>query len=356
MLPQVVLLYDAALNMTFLFFIMFIFISAYFFNGDIKFYIREQRTVLIILLLWFVITFFGYYLKGLFLDNPNYYSFLSRNFYYLMLMILFVAFLNQQTVEKMMVSVYLVYFIYGVNLIPSLVEAEKIGVLPVINKNVVGFFLVPFLAYVLFKLQHRKWWMVGWYLTGVIILHLTGARTSFVAFLLLPIFIAGVKLFKYKIRLFYIVYMLASLIFVYIIAFIIYPDHQEVNTLFTQRVVLWREYISFMFETKSILVGTGVAVLPDMLTQVGLRTTLHPHNQLVTMFVFNGVVGVFFFIAFLLLSVPKKITEILPSDAVVFSTITILFAEALVPLFDFFFLSFVFIINLLINKTLHVKN
>ena len=352
-LPQVSSLYDAILNITFLFFLLFIFISAYNFSGDFKSYVLEERTVLIILVLWFLITFFGYYFKGLFLDNPNYYSFLSRNFYYLMFMVLLVSFVNQQAVEKMMVSVYFIYFLYGVTLIPGLMEAEKLGELPVINKNVVGFFLIPFLAYLLIRLQHRKWWMIGWYVVGGILLYFTGARTSFAAYLLLPIFIGGVKLFKQNLRLFYTFYLLASFIFVYIIAFIIYPDHQEVNTLFTQRVVLWREYLSFMFETKSVLIGTGVTTLPDLLTQAGLRPTLHPHNQFVTMFVFNGVVGLFFFLAFILFSIPKKVSKILPSDAVIFSIITILFAEALIPLFDFFFLSFVFTINLLINRMLH---
>lgn len=345
--------YDAILNITFLFFLSFLLVSAYNFPGDFKSYVLEERIVLIILILWFLVTFFGYYFKGIFLDNPDYYSFLSRNFYYLMFMVLLVSFVNQQAVEKMMVSVYFIYFIYGVTLIPGLIVAEKLGELPVINKNVVGFFLVPFLAYELFRLQHRTWWMIAWYIVGSILLFLTGARTSFVAYLLLPIFIGGVQLFKQNLRLFYTIYLLSSFIFVCMIAFIIYPDHQEVNTLFTQRVVLWREYISFMFETKSVIIGTGVTVLPDLLTQVGLRPTLHPHNQFVTMFVLNGIIGLFFLLLFILFSIPKKISKILPSDAVIFSIVTILFAEALIPLFDFFFLSFVFTVNLLMNRMLH---
>lgn len=93
--------------------------------------------------------------------------------------------------------------------------------------------------------------------------------------------------------------------------------------------------------------------MPDLLRQIGLRDTLHAHNQFVSMFVFNGIIDLSFFIMFILFAMPRKITEILLSDDVLFTVITILFAEALIPLFDFFFLSFVFIVNLLMNRILH---
>lgn len=81
-----------------------------------------------------------------------------------------------------MVGMYAVYFIYGIKTIPSLIQAQQLEVIPVANKNVVGFFLVPFLAYGLLKIKKHNWWMIGWYIVGVILLYLMGARTLFIAF------------------------------------------------------------------------------------------------------------------------------------------------------------------------------
>lgn len=353
-LPKVVR-YDAALNAIFMGFILFVLVSAYFFNGDFKAYIKEQKSALFILLIWFMIAFVGYGLKGVFFDNPTYYPFMARNFYYLTLMILFVAFVDRNAIDRMMTSVYAVYFIYGLSLIPHLLEAEKLGVLPEINKNVVGFFLVPFLAYILLKLQHHKWWMSAWFILGAVILHLTAARTSFLAFILLLFFIVAMRVLKNRLRLFYVMYISTSLILISVLAFFIYPDHQEVNAFFTQRILLWKEYLGYMFNSETILIGTGYTILPEVLSSAGLRTTLHPHNQFITLLVFNGVIGLVFFILLILLSVSRKVKELLPSDGVIFSIVTIMFAEAIIPFFDFFFLSFVFVVNLLINRFLHKR-
>lgn len=352
-LPTVTIIYDGILNVTFMSFLIFIFVAAYFFTGNVKTYIKEQRHLLILLLVWFLVTFVGYYVKGIFIDQPQYYAFLGRNFYYLSLMILFVAFVDRKAVDTIMVGMYAVYFLYGIKALPNLVQVHFFGGIPVANKNVIGFFLVPFLAYVFLKLKNHKRWMIIWYFMGVTILYLTGARTSFIAFLLLPIFMVAIFLLKYRMRLFYILYIFIGIVGVWIITFIIYPNYQQIDTFFTERVLLWSEYIQYVFNSNAVLIGTGQSVLPDLLTQVGLRETLHSHNQYVTMLVFNGMIGVVFFILFILLSTPKKVNQLLPSDAVLFTLITILFAESLVPLFDFFFLSFVFIMNLLINRLLH---
>lgn len=352
-LPTVTTIYDGILNVTFMSFLIFIFVAAYFFTGNVKTYIKEQRHLLILLLVWFLVTFVGYYVKGIFIDQPQYYAFLGRNFYYLSLMILFVAFVDRKAVDTIMVGMYAVYFLYGIKALPNLVQAQFFGGTAVANKNVIGFFLVPFLAYMLVKMKKHKWWAITWYAFGVILLYLTGARASFIAFFLLPAFIFSIKGFKNHLRLFYGVYLFLGMLAVLVITFMIYPNNPRINTFFTERVLLWNEYIRYVFETNAVLVGTGQAVLPDLLARIGLRETLHPHNQFVTMFVFNGIIGLFFFILFIVLAVSRKITRLLPSDAVLFTIVTILLAEALIPLFDFFFLSFVFIMNILINRALH---
>lgn len=70
--------------------------------------------------------------------RPQFLLFITDDFIYF--------FVNRKTVDTIMVGMYAVYFIYGIKTIPSLIQAQQLEVIPVANKNVVGFFLVPFLA------------------------------------------------------------------------------------------------------------------------------------------------------------------------------------------------------------------
>lgn len=88
-LPKVAY-YDAALNITFMMFIVFVLVSSYLFNNDFKNYFKKEIEVLFIVITWFLVIFIGYGIKGLSLDNPEYYAFISRNFYYFILIFLFV--------------------------------------------------------------------------------------------------------------------------------------------------------------------------------------------------------------------------------------------------------------------------
>lgn len=348
--------YDAALNITFMFFLIFIMFSTYFFQNDFKRYITIERNVLVILSLWFLVTFVGYWLIKLFFENPDYYPFLSRNFFYLTLIILFVSLVRSDAINKMLVSIYIIYFIYGLYLIPTLYEAKVLGVYPPINKNVVGFFLLPLLAFIFMRLQKNIKWMVIWYIIGAIILYLTGARTSFVSFLMLPIFIIFIKILKNKIRLFYLIYLFLGLTAVLVATYVIYPVYDKINYLFTDRILLWETYINYLVSSRSLLFGTGYHTLPELMQGIGQPATIHPHNQFIMILVMNGLIGLVFFMSFFLLSMPKYVGELLPSDGVLFVLITIQFSEAIIPLVDFSFLSFVFIVNVLINKSLHNDN
>lgn len=253
----------------------------------------------------------------------------------------------------MLVSVYIFYFIYGVYLIPNLFEAEKLGIDPLINKNVVGFFILPFVTYLFMKFQKNFKLLITCYIFGSVILFLTGARTSLVAFLFLPVLFVSIKGFKGKMRFFYLTYITIGLISVLIITFFVYPSYEKINTLLTDRVLLWQTYLNYLLENKSMLTGTGYFALPDLMTSIGQPVYIHPHNQFIAMLVLNGLIGLLFYVIFILKAVPKKVNRLNPTDGIIFVLITIQFTEAIMPFFDFIFISFVFIVNLLINKSLH---
>lgn len=345
--------YNAGLNITFMFFIIFIMISTYFLKGDFKKYINLEKKVLIIISCWFLVTFVGYYLKEIFYNNPEYYSFSARNFFYLTLIILFVALVSSYAIDKMLVSIYIIYFIYGIYLISTLYEAKVLGVYPPINKNVVGFFILPFVAYVFMKLRNNLKWTIVWYLIGSSILFITGARTSFVSFLMLPVFLFVIKFFKSNLRFFYSIYIFLGFLGVLFVTYGIYPVYDKINFLFTDRILLWETYLNYLISSKTILLGTSYYALPELMQSIGQPGTIHPHNQFIMMLVMNGLIGLIFFVSFLLLSFPKKVDKLIPADGVLFVLITIQFSEAIIPLFDFSFLSFVFVVNILINKNLH---
>lgn len=351
-LPKVAY-YDAALNITFMMFIVFVLVSSYLFNNDFKNYFKKEIEVLFIVITWFLVIFIGYGIKGLSLDNPEYYAFISRNFYYFILIFLFVSLVDNKVIGKMLVSVYIFYFIYGVYLIPNLFEAEKLGIDPLINKNVVGFFILPFVTYLFMKFQKNFKLLITCYIFGSVILFLTGARTSLVAFLFLPVLFVSIKGFKGKMRFFYLTYITIGLISVLIITFFVYPSYEKINTLLTDRVLLWQTYLNYLLENKSMLTGTGYFALPDLMTSIGQPVYIHPHNQFIAMLVLNGLIGLLFYVIFILKAVPKKVNRLNPTDGIIFVLITIQFTEAIMPFFDFIFISFVFIVNLLINKSLH---
>lgn len=352
-LPKVSSLYDAALNVTFMGFIVFILVSSYLFHGDFKEYIKSERYVILFLLLWFLITFVGYGLKGIFIENPEYYSFFARNYFYLTMIFLFVSMVKKDVINRMLVSVYIIYFIYGLYLIPTLFEAQKLGITPIVNKNVVGFFILPTLAYIFMKLNSHIKWMVLWYIIGIGILYLTGARTSLFSFILLPIMIIGMKVMKNKLRLFYVLYVSLGLLTVFILTYVVFPKYEEINLLFTNRIFLWQIYIDHIINSNALFTGIGRIVVPEILGPNGVMTTLHPHNQFITILLFNGLVGLTLYLLFILFSIPKQVESLKPADGVIFVLITIQFSESIIPFFDFFFISFIFVVNLFINRSLH---
>lgn len=339
---------EANVNVMMMGFILFILVAVYFFKGDYKAFIKQERSVLFILFLWFVITFVGYRINGLFIDNPDYYGLVSRNFYYLSLVILFVSLVEKNTVNKILVGMTGVYFLYGFYLTVKDLLCYQIA----INENVVAFFLLPFLSYMLFYFRTNRKYSVPWYLFGSALLFLSGGETSFLSFFLLPFFYMTMKIFKNRLRLFYLSYLLTAFSLILFMSFIVYAKYESINVLFSKRLLLWKKYILYVFGEKGELFGTGNVIMP-WIEMYGFAPTIHAHNQFITIFVFNGFVGLILYVALFLFAVPKKIDQLLPIDAILFSLITVQFAEAIIPFFDFSFLSLTLTITLLISRSLH---
>lgn len=332
-------------------FVLFVLVAAYFFKGDLNAYIKEERSVLFILLLWFVITFVGYRINGLFLNNPNYYAVVSRNFYYLTLVLIFVSLVDRKVVNKILIGMIGIYFLYGFYLMVK----SLIGYSIMMNENVVAFFLLPFLSYMLFYLRINQTYSIVWYVFGSVLLFLSGGETSFLSFFLLPFFYLGLKFFKNRLRLFYLTYILTALSLVLFMSFVVYAKYESINLLFSQRLLLWKKYVLYVFGEKAEIFGTGNVIMP-WIEIYGFAPTIHAHNQFITMFAFNGFVGLILYLAFLLYSVPRQVNQLLPIDAVLFSLITVQFAEAIIPFFDFSFLSLTLIITLFITRSLHKES
>lgn len=345
--------YDAMLNVTFMSFIFFILISAYFYEGNYKKYIDIKKYSLFPLLFWFLIAFVLYGSRNFFVDNPNYYSFLARNFYYLSLIILFVSLINQKVLERMLTSIYVVYFLFGFYLTVKLFLADSNRVIiPIkesyiaINENVIGFLILPFLSYFFIKMKDKKVLVFIYYLFGLVLLYFTNAWTSLVSFALLPLFIIGIKVFKNKLRLFIGVYLISAFSLILLLSFVIYPYFGNLNEIFNGRLFLWKEYINYVIGTKAFIIGTGNWILPNI-ESLGLHNGINSHNQFITILFFNGIIGVVCYVLFIINAIPKIINKIRPSHAVLFSLLTVQLAESIVPFFDFGFLSFLFLLSIL---------
>ncbi len=341
--------YQSWYNLTFMFIALMTLSLSYLYpEQNFKKYINGQRSVIIVLASCFIIGFFFYPLLNINVGE-GFLARLTGNFYYLTLIFLMVAFVDKKRFEQALKVTYFLYFVYGVIL--TLFVHLKITLRgEIINENVVAFFMLPYLTYLFINSSTQKVKLIVYGLGSLLLLASYG-KTSFLAFVLLPLFIFVVKKANNNLRYVLLFYMILANVLVFVIVNLPPTLFSKVDDFLTFRPILWKEYIDSIGGISTFIFGTG-NVLIEGLEKYNLPY-MPPHNNFVSVLFFNGLIGLFLYIMFIIMSVPKKVKKILPTDAIIFVMVTVQFAESFIPFFDFCFFMFVFAVNLFISRSLH---
>ncbi|MGX1262649.1 hypothetical protein RKD55_000453 [Rossellomorea marisflavi] len=213
-----------------------------------------------------------------------------------------------------------------------------------LNSNTIGYMLAP---YLIFLFMSRSTWIyrIPVFIVGACLIYLTGATTTLVGFLGLPIFMYVFNIFKHP-RFIFSTLLLFG--FVVIVIPVIYPS-PVFESLFTHRDILWSVYYHHTLESsQAFLLGTGEWKVETI--GVDILEGLKAHNTYLSLFHLNGLFVLILYLLFIIMGVRKKYSPFNSVDALLFLSLTFQIAESNTPIFSFVYSSFIFTFSSLLNR------
>lgn len=251
--------------------------------------------------------------------------------------------INRAIILSVLFRFYLVAFAVGI-LFLGLTLFGIIRPNEILNENTIGFLLAPFL--INFFITYKQWRIrIMTFTIGSVLLFISDAKTTLIAFVLLPLFMF-MQIKVKKPRLMFFSLIIFGLILVSIPTYI----HSTVFTsILSYRDVLWSAYMkSASKDIFTFICGVG-SWGPDTIG-IPRFEGFKAHNTFISLLHLNGIIAVILYINFILFGIKKNSNSFSVSDGLLFLTITFQLAESNVPLFSFVFPTFVFMVNLFLNQ------
>jgi hypothetical protein len=257
--------------------------------------------------------------------------------------LLIVVMIKRDVLISILSRLYFAAFIIGMLFIGA-THLKILAPSEILNENTIGFFLAPFLIY-LFISQRKIMIRVIIYIIGIILIYLSDAKTTLVAFFFLPVFMF-VQLKWKKPRLLFTILLFIGFILVAIPTYFPSPFFTD---LLSYRDLLWTAYMNNVSQDlSSLLFGIG-SWEPE---SIGIPRFegFKAHNTFISLLHLNGILALICYLVFILFGIRKHSDSFSVSDGILFLTLTFQLAESNVPLFSFVFPAFIFMINVFLNK------
>ncbi|OAT80891.1 hypothetical protein A6P54_12850 [Bacillus sp. MKU004] len=265
--------------------------------------------------------------------------------YIFLISIIAISIIQPKAILSVLNRLYFFAFIIGF----AFLAATAMGLLgtnEILNENTRGFLITPFLVYLIFK-QKKTAYKVILFIVSLLLLLYSDARTTLISFLTLPIMMYAYHRFK-RPRLLYSFLLVAGLTLSVIIAYMQSPFF---TSLLSVRDVLWLGYLQdTVISMGTFLFGTGAWGVE--FTGNDRLSSLNAHHTFISLFHFNGLLILACYVLFIIFAIRRHSTTFTLSDGILYLTLTFQFLESNVPMFTFLFPSFIFLINLLINRDL----
>jgi hypothetical protein len=260
--------------------------------------------------------------------------------------LLIVIMIKRSILFSILKRLYFLAFIIGV-LFTGAAYFKIIGSNEILNENTIGFFLAPFLIS-LFISQPNISIRITVYIAGTVLIYLSDAKTTLVAFFLLPAFIFVFDRFK-RPRLLFTLVLITGFIAVAIPTYFPSPVF---TSLLSYRDILWSAYMQNVTkEFSSFLSGTGSWGPEHM--GIPRFEGIKAHNTFISLLHLNGLLALLCYLGFIIFGIRKHAESFSTSDGILFLTLTFQMAESNVPLFSFVFPTFIFMMNVFLNKEDH---
>lgn len=260
--------------------------------------------------------------------------------------------IHSGVINKVLNRYYFIAFLFGLYYIlqVSLGDWEKNQYL---NENTWGLFLAPFLIYLFIVIKTLKY-RIPIYLIGALLLFMSGAKTTFFAFITIPILMFVFNKVK-KPRLIYTIFICTGLLLVYIIASV---DNGAITKILTYRNILWGIYLDNVQSSFSTFIGgTGLWKTEFFLgVSLSFLTGMGAHNTFISLLHYNGIIVLILYVVFIIFGMRRRSNKFTVSDGILYFAITFQFAESNVPIFSYIFPSVIFLINILINKEIDIED
>ncbi|THE11349.1 hypothetical protein E1I69_15420 [Bacillus timonensis] len=279
---------------------------------------------------------------------PKYYYMLAENLgniQIVLISVIGVLIVSTKVISSALNRYYFIAFLFGLyyTLFFFLGVFERNQYL---NENTWGLFLAPFLIY-LFVTYEKITLRIIVLIVGSWLIYISGAKTTLVAFVTLPIFMFIFNKVK-RPRLVYTGLLIVGFTFVYLAAVI---KSELIIQLLTFRSLLWDVYIQNVTSSFSTIIGgTGIWKIENNNLGVWHIQGSGAHNTFISLFNYNGIIVLLLYVCFLLFSMRRCSKRFTVSDGVLYFAITFQFAETNSPLFSYIFPSVVFLVNALINN------
>ncbi|MEW4289639.1 hypothetical protein [Rossellomorea marisflavi] len=213
-----------------------------------------------------------------------------------------------------------------------------------LNSNTIGYMLAPYLI-LLFMSRSTLAYRIPVYIIGTLLIYITGATTTLVGFVLLPLFMFIFNRVKHP-RLIFTALILGG--FLVITIPILYPS-PIFESLFTHRDILWSVYFQHSSESlNSFLLGTGEWKVETV--GVEILEGLKAHNTYLSLLHLNGFIALVMYLMFIILGVRRVYTRFNIIDGLLFLSLTFQIAESNTPVFSFTYSSFIFAFCSLMNN------
>jgi hypothetical protein len=236
---------------------------------------------------------------------------------------------------------YLVAFVVGIVFL-YITTIGYIGRHEVLNSNTWGFFLAPFLIY-LFVSKSNLVIRSLVFIVGGYLLYLTGARTTMFIFLIMPLFIVLMKTVG-RPRIIYTTLLISGLIITYLSA---YAESELISDLLSFRDAIWKGFIdSSISYIPTFLVGNGEWRIA---LEEGGRLW-GAHNTFLSLVHYNGFIALLLYLSFIVFGLRNKSKDFTVTDGIIFLAVAYQFSESNVGQFTYLFPSFIFLMNMLLNK------
>ncbi|MGG1676537.1 hypothetical protein ACIFOT_12405 [Neobacillus sp. NRS-1170] len=239
---------------------------------------------------------------------------------------------------------YLVAFLFGCYYVFSTLTGAFVRN-QYLNENTWGLFLAPYLIY-LFVTYKKAVIRVIVFVIGSLLIYSSGAHTTLLSFVTLPIFMFVFNRVK-RPRILFTILIVLGLFLVY---FMSNMQSDLINRILTYRNLLWGAYLDNAASSFGTLIGGSGLWVIDNKIGINFLTRLGAHNTFISLLNYNGIIVLILYLCFMIFGIRKKANHFTVSDGVLYFAITFQFAESNNPLFAYIFPSIVFFLNLFINK------